>query len=557
METGQSAVLFCLILLFAADQVNVKGEMTVDSDATSMQYLLAYGWVTPQDPRTGALRSEESVKNAIMEYQQFAGVPMTGIIDDDTKRMMNMPRCGNSDRIGTGSVGGRRKRYTLQGSKFPNNEVTYTISQYTPDMVAADVDREIARAFQVWSNVTPLRFIRRDTGKVDIEIKFVAGSHGDGNPFDGRGRTLAHAYFPQFGGDAHFDEDEPWTLNTRSGVNLFQVAAHEFGHSLGLSHSDVQSALMAPFYRGYVPDFKLDTDDIMGIQELYGRAPVVVNPQPNPATTTTMPPPPSGAPDICNMRNFALDAVTTMSDGSTYFFRGDYYWRRSNRMIDQGFPRRISDDFPGLPGNLDAALTWPNGYTYFFKGSQYYKFRLQTPVAGFPRPISRGFSGAPNDLDAAFVWSGNGKTYFIKGDKYYRYTSYRVDYGYPRPLSVWRGLPSNLQSAFKFGNGRTYFFKDDKYYRFNDRDFQIDNGYPRSTRQVWFGCASPVKEVPAVDSNTGGFKNTNPLDGNQNQWVLAGVNMTTTVETTQTSGSGVVAGSLLSLVVAFCLSLWL
>lgn len=60
-----------------------------------------------------------------------------------------------------------------------------------------------------------------------------------------------------FGGDAHFDASESWSINSYRGTNLFQVAAHEFGHSLGLSHSDVRSALMAPFYRGYDPAFRL------------------------------------------------------------------------------------------------------------------------------------------------------------------------------------------------------------------------------------------------------------------------------------------------------------
>ena len=77
---------------------------------------------------------------------------------------------------------------------------------------------------------------------------------------------LAHAYFPIYGGDAHFDDSEVWTIGTPAGTNLFQVAAHEFGHSLGLGHSDIRQALMAPFYRGYDANYKLNSDDILAIQ---------------------------------------------------------------------------------------------------------------------------------------------------------------------------------------------------------------------------------------------------------------------------------------------------
>ena len=100
-----------------------------------------------------------------------------------------------------------------------------------------------------------------------MEIRFEAGDHGDGAPFDKSGGTLAHAFFPQQGrasGDIHFDDDEFWTLGSFSGINLTQVAVHEIGHSLGLEHTNVRGAIMFPSYEGYRPDLDLAEDDIRG-----------------------------------------------------------------------------------------------------------------------------------------------------------------------------------------------------------------------------------------------------------------------------------------------------
>ena len=50
------------------------------------------------------------------------------------------------------------------------------------------------------------------------------------------------------------------------GYNIFQIAAHEFGHALGIRHAHDNRALMAPSYAGYVPPhtFRLYETDIEG-----------------------------------------------------------------------------------------------------------------------------------------------------------------------------------------------------------------------------------------------------------------------------------------------------
>lgn len=55
------------------------------------------------------------------------------------------------------------------------------------------------------------------------------------------------------------------------GYSLFLVAAHEFGHALGLDHSSVPEALMYPMY-SFTEGPPLHEDDVKGIQYLYGEA---------------------------------------------------------------------------------------------------------------------------------------------------------------------------------------------------------------------------------------------------------------------------------------------
>merc|ERR1719402_1568997 len=286
----------------------------------ALKYLEKFGYIskttpkeddTPVDsPATGAGDTPQkspgkghrvSVEEAVKNFQEFAGLSATGELDEETIKLMSLPRCGVKDVIAPSS--GNSSKYQVQGSRWQKKTLSYRVTRYSQKMTRAQVDADVKKAFSFWSDATTLKFVKRNSGDVDIQIGFFTFSHGDADPFDGRGGTLAHAFFPRYGGDIHLDDSEQWSANSYQGTNFLQTLTHEIGHSLGLSHSRVSAAVMAPFYRGWDPAFKLHSDDIRGIQSLYGKPPVttsppIVFPTTKKTTTTSRPSKRLGCPDI-------------------------------------------------------------------------------------------------------------------------------------------------------------------------------------------------------------------------------------------------------------------
>ena len=439
----------------------------------------------------------------------------------------------------------RDKRYALQGSRWKEKDLTYRVSKYPvrSGLSRRQVDETMEKAFKIWEKAMPLKFTKQKSGKVHIDIRFERRSHGDKDSFDGRGGTLAHAFFPVYGGDVHIDDDEDWTVNTARGTSLLMTTTHELGHSLGLSHSNNRNSLMAPFYRIYEPNLALKTDDVRGIQSLYGRntdtsrnevglrsfIPSSI-PQTTKRTTkrTTQPTTrhpattqrtffnyrptlesDSGTSFLCSRGQ--LDTLVTMKDSVTYAFLGSQYWKLTETSVEPGYPRSISSDWDGLPGDLDASFTYTNGKTYFFKGSNYWRFSAAGQVdPGYPRDISVGFPGIPNNLDAAFTRAANDKIYFFKDSRYWKFNPegpIQLDASYPKPISNWDGVPNNLDSALQYTNGKSYFFKAGRYYRFDDSTGRVDDSarpsFPRETGFWWFGCQSRSSPFVAMITITG------------------------------------------------------
>ncbi|KAM5220695.1 matrix metalloproteinase-9 [Hipposideros larvatus] len=197
------------------------GELRTSLTDTQLaeEYLYRYGYIKVAEFRN----DNQSLSQALRTLQKRLSLPETGELDSTTLEAMRAPRCGVPD------VGGFQ---TFEGDlRWHHRNITYWIQNYSEDLPRDVIDDAFARAFAVWSAVTPLTFARVNGLEADIVIQFGVQEHGDGYPFDGKDGLLAHAFPPGRGiqGDAHFDDDELWTLG--KGV----VVPTRFGNAGGAS----------------------------------------------------------------------------------------------------------------------------------------------------------------------------------------------------------------------------------------------------------------------------------------------------------------------------------
>jgi hypothetical protein len=192
------------------------------------------------------------------------------------------------------SLESRLVLFAVSGNSWPN-PVAITIS-FMPDgtnlggvssnlfstfnanpRLAGQWQTQILKAAQVWAQQTNINFVvvpddgapsgsgnneQGDPGFGDIRI----GGYAFGNS------TLARTYQPppvnnfSIDGDIAFNTAQRFSIG--STYDLFTVAAHEFGHALGLDHSSATSqAIMYPTYNGVKSG--LTSDDIAGVENIY------------------------------------------------------------------------------------------------------------------------------------------------------------------------------------------------------------------------------------------------------------------------------------------------
>ncbi|XP_067889866.1 collagenase 3-like [Heterodontus francisci] len=451
MKCFQVPILLILLNSTFTFAFPLSAEISQNNFDFAQQYLNQF-----YDFEDGLKTSNDSLRANVMKMQKFFGLLVTGELDSTTLEIMKRPRCGVRDVLQYNHFPGK--------IKWQHKNLTYRITKYTPDIGQNQMNRAIREAFKVWSDVTPLTFTRILEGEADIMISSTPRVHGDGYPFDGPNGLLAHAFppGPGLGGDIHFDEDETWSMNSK-GYNLFMVAAHEIGHSLGMAHSQDVGALMFPTYSySSIHDFRLQYDDVEGIQALYGSS-NKPDPKPHPKT-----------PQKCDPY-LSFDAVSKLR-GEIMFFKDRFFWRVHPQMPN-AMLMRISTQWPDLPSKIDAS--YENLYkdiTLFFQGTKCWAVNGYTILPGYPKSIYNfGFPQTVKKIDAAVQIAEIGKTFFFVGKKYWSYNerTETMDKGYPKWIEAgWPGISDHVDAAVQ-QNDFIYFFNGFTMFRYYYKDKQV------------------------------------------------------------------------------------
>uniref|UniRef100_A0A3Q1ENM3 Hemopexin n=1 Tax=Acanthochromis polyacanthus TaxID=80966 RepID=A0A3Q1ENM3_9TELE len=225
-----------------------------------------------------------------------------------------------------------------------------------------------------------------------------------------------------------------------------------------------------------------------------------------------------------------------------YFLVDEKVVRFYNQSLEDGYPKEMTEEFPGVPTHLDAAVECPKGEcmtdsVLFFKGHDVHVYDIATktvktktwshlpqctsvlhwaehyycfhghnftrfhPVSGevsgnYPKDARNYFMKCPNfghgsdykvpkcsevKLDA-ITTDDTGKTYFFAGSTYMRLDTIRDGlHGFPITRS-WKELSNGVDAVFSY-NDRIYFMKDDNVFIYKGgAHYTLVEGYPKSLK---------------------------------------------------------------------------
>lgn len=467
MTSNRAVLIFLFVALINA----------ADEQFQAKQYLLHYGYIEEN--------SQADFETVLISFQERYNLPVDGTLNTETLKLINRHRC---------SVG--ENRFRIHHSKWNKTHLFW----YFPQGQDTHINGA-EKAFKLWEENSNLKFTRLTlpTQKPDITITVVAKSHSfryncQGSqkcPFKFDVGELAHAYFPEDEGgcrEIHLDIAENWYYGVdgnleNNQISFLMVLTHEIGHTLGLSHSDVESAIMFPWYSQTIKS--LDEDDKMALEALYGSktpsttstATLPSEPTPTtrstPTSTATLPSEPAPTQskaiknlcDVLNPEAIFLAYASEFSNYYLYVIHDNLLWKVNINEQIIPKPENLSSYLPMKIENITHVFQHTPKDLMVYAGKRFYS--VSFPDLNIRKEIHHIDLGGSHInavfqtyVGKTFIWYNNAS--FIEIDNQYRI----INRGYVR--NIFSGIPGDISGAFRYIDGHLYFFREKTYYKFNE-----------------------------------------------------------------------------------------
>ncbi|KAK5847683.1 hypothetical protein PBY51_016791 [Eleginops maclovinus] len=208
-------------------------------------------------------------------------------------------------------------------------------------------------------------------------------------------------------------------------------------------------------------------------------------------------PPPDAAvddpslPDRCDGSEF--DAITPDEKGNTFFFKGSHLWKGFHgpaQLSNESF--KELDDIHNI-GHVDAAFRMHNAenpddhdHIYFFLDDKVFRYYDHALEEGYPKEIQQDFPGVPSHLDAA-VECPKGEcmadsVLFFKGQDVHVYDIATKTV----KTKTWSHLPV-CTSALRWLE-HYYCFHGHNFTKFHPVSGMVSDAYPKDARRYFMKC---------------------------------------------------------------------